>query len=276
MYIPLKFGNLRRKALIDTGACANAMPIEFYEKLKNESSDSLSELQQASFLNVKVASGRTVKVLAQIEVKFHVNLHEFQDIFLILPSMNSVVLGNPFFKKYNIEISPADNLLKLPDMTYQLNEIKIPREGRRKIPKTRYPVLMSQKTFVKPQNQEILYTKIENSKNLEGYTGIIIPRDDYENSTELKLSSAVVTVGKGNMVTILAINLNDHAITIPKNKEIAFFQFLSPQEEENLIEIGPELIALNKMKNGEILKEINQILCVEKKQRRKTTYCPAA
>ena len=35
MYVPLKFENdARRKALIDTGACANAMPADFYEKLK--------------------------------------------------------------------------------------------------------------------------------------------------------------------------------------------------------------------------------------------------
>ena len=34
MYIPLKFENkLRRRALIDTGACANAMPADFYKKI---------------------------------------------------------------------------------------------------------------------------------------------------------------------------------------------------------------------------------------------------
>ena len=107
---------------------------------------------------------------------------------------------------------------------------------------------MSQKTLIKPQNQEILHMKIEIPKNLEGYTGFSIPRDDYENSTELKLSSAVVTVGKGNMVTILPLNLNDHGVTIPKSKEIAVFQFLSPQEQEALIEIGSELIAEQKEK----------------------------
>ena len=111
MYIPLKFENeLRRRALIDTGACSNAMPADFYKKLKEESPNSISELQQASFLNVKVASGRTIKVLAQVDVKFKVNDHNFQDSFLILPSMNSVVLGNPFFKKHNIEISPGESL----------------------------------------------------------------------------------------------------------------------------------------------------------------------
>ena len=134
-----------------------------------------------------------------------------------------------FSKIYNIEISPGENLLKLPEMTYQLNEIRIPKEGRRKITKSRYPVFMYQKTTVKPQNQEILYTKIEFSKNLEGHTGMIIPLEEYEKSTELKLSSSVVTVGKDNMISILALNLNDHPITFPKNKEVAIFQFLSPR-----------------------------------------------
>ena len=98
--------------------------------------------------------------------------------------MNSVVLGNPFFKKHNIEISPGENLLKLSEMTYQLNEIRIPREVGRKIPKYRFPILMFQKTTVKPQNQEILYRKIELSKNLDGHTGMIIALEEYENSTE--------------------------------------------------------------------------------------------
>ena len=102
------------------------MPADFYEKLKTQCANSVSKLQQASLLNVKVASGRTVKVLAQVNVKFNINEHQFNDAFLILPSMNSVVLGNPFFKEYNIEIGPGENLLKLPDMTYQINEIKIP------------------------------------------------------------------------------------------------------------------------------------------------------
>ena len=115
MYIPLKFENdVRRKALIDTGECANAVPADFYEKLKTQCPNNILELQHASLLDVKVASGRTVKVLAQVDVEFKINEHQFDDVFLILPSMNSVVLGNPFFKKYNIELSPGENLLKLP------------------------------------------------------------------------------------------------------------------------------------------------------------------
>ena len=103
MNLPLKFENdVRRKALNDTGACANAMPADFYEKFKAQCPNSISELQQASLLNVKVASGRTIRVVAQVDVKFKINEHLFDDVFLILPSIKSVLLGNPFFKKYNI------------------------------------------------------------------------------------------------------------------------------------------------------------------------------
>ena len=58
------------------------MPADFYEKLKTQCPNSISELQQASFLNVKVASGRTVKVLAQVDVKFELNEHQFDNVFL--------------------------------------------------------------------------------------------------------------------------------------------------------------------------------------------------
>ena len=95
---------------------------------------------------------------------------------------------------------------------------------------------------------------------------MIIPLEEYENSTELKLSSSVVTVGKDNMVSILALNLYDHSITFPKNKQVAVFQILSPQEGEKLIEVEPELLALDKMKNGEILNQINQLLRVRNKR----------
>ena len=46
-------------------------------------------------------------------------------------------------------------------MTYQLNEIKNPSQGRKKIPQTKYPVCLQQKIVIKPQDQEILYAKVD-------------------------------------------------------------------------------------------------------------------
>ena len=92
---------------------------------------------------------------------------------------------------------------------------------------------------------------------------IQVPDEAFEASTDLKLSSAAVKVGKDN-ISIIAINLNEHNVTIAKNKHIAVFQFLSPQDEEELIGIGPYLLAWDKMKDGEIFNSVNQILSTGK------------
>ena len=67
-----------------------------------------------------MASGQRVPVDEQAKVAFQIGPHHFQDSFLILPTMNSVILGNLFFKKHNITIDPRNNLLQLPDLTVQL------------------------------------------------------------------------------------------------------------------------------------------------------------
>ena len=122
----LKFDNgVKRKAIFDRGACANAMPASSYEKLRDASPNSLSDLKQAAFLYVKVASGRNVKFLGQIDVEFKNREHRFKDTFRILPPMNSVVLGNPLIRKYSIKYNPAENILKLPEITYEWNEKKL-------------------------------------------------------------------------------------------------------------------------------------------------------
>ena len=134
------------------------------------------------------------------------------------------------------------------------------------VPKRRYPVVMSQKVEIKPQHQENLQTKVDFKKNLDGHTGVIIPDEYLENSTELRPSSSVITVGKDNTVSIIAINLNDHAITYTKNKQAAVFQFLSPQEEEELIEIGPDFLAIDRMKKEKFLEKLTSLWEWEKQK----------
>ena len=48
--------------------------------------------------------------------------------------MNSVTLGNPLFKKHNVTIGPKNNLLQLPDLTVQLNQI-LPEKGKKRLHK---------------------------------------------------------------------------------------------------------------------------------------------
>ena len=93
-----------------------------------------------------------MKVFCQIDVQFKHDEYKFEDIFLLLPLMNRVVSGNPFFVKYSDEIRLGDNILKLPEKTQKLNETKTPNDGRKMTPEHFYTVQISQKNITKPQH----------------------------------------------------------------------------------------------------------------------------
>ena len=100
-----------------------------------------------------------MKVLGQIDVQFKIGQHEIVHIFLMHPSMNSVVLGNPFFCKKSIKKSRGKNKLKGPKKAHDLNEIKNPNRGSKMFPKLHSLVVMAQKVLIKRLHQIFFYKK---------------------------------------------------------------------------------------------------------------------
>ena len=117
-YVPLKFpNNQQRKALIDTGACANAINKKDYEDLKSSFGATVSISKPSEVSKVKLASEQLLPVRGQMEVKFSIAENYFKEQFLVLPHTNSIILGNPFFKNNSTEPYPRENLMKLPNLT---------------------------------------------------------------------------------------------------------------------------------------------------------------
>ena len=76
-------------------------------------------------------------------------------------------------------------------------------------------------------------------------------------------SSLSRTDSEGNLY-LSALNLQTNEITIPRNSDIALFEFLSPQQAEALIPLEPQLLTLAKFKNpDDFEKEINQLIIDE-------------
>ena len=175
-YIKLNFGkNFKRRALIDTGSCANAIPKNLLTEFEN--SQIKVEFEIPDYKVVKLASGSPVQISQQAKIEFMLGNFKFTDSFLVLPKMNNIILGKQFFKKHSIDISPSNNLLKLPEMTYHLNEIK-PKNSPRKILKKlkKFPIFLNKKHTLKPSSQTVLEGHLPKSaKNLENCSGVVIP-----------------------------------------------------------------------------------------------------
>ena len=98
-YVRLKFSSqIRRRALINTGSCANALPESLFIDLNLNNPKSLI-LEKPFFNSVRMAAGQRVPVDKQAKVSFHIGPHYFQDSFLILPTMIVLFSEILFLKK---------------------------------------------------------------------------------------------------------------------------------------------------------------------------------
>ena len=144
---------IKRRALIDTGSCATALPKSLFNDL-NSINPKSSSLEKPFFTSVRLASRQRVAVNKGAKVSFQIGPHNFQDSSLILPTMNSV-LGNPFFKKHNITIVPKNNFVTITIFnSIQLNQI-LPEKGRKlyakKLPKI--SLTLTKIVQIAPQSQ---------------------------------------------------------------------------------------------------------------------------
>ena len=262
-YIKLDFGkNYKRRALIDTGSCANAIPKSLLDDLENKQIK--VEFENPDYTVVKLASGAAVRVNQQAKIEFSLGDHHFNDSFIILPKMNKIILGNSFFRKHSIDINPSNNLIKLPNMTYHLNEIK-PKNKPRKILKKlkKLSVFANKKQVLKAKTQSIIecYIPDQNDLSLTNCSGVVIPNKKFEERTEIVLSSSLSTVDETRKIYISAVNPTDHQIIVSYNTIIASFEILNPTQAEKLIQIDPQLLALAKMRDHENIEaELNQLI----------------
>ena len=257
--VPLKFStNQQRKALIDTGASADAIS-EDYQELQPFG----TPLPPPSEVNeVKLASGQLIPVRGQIELTFSIAKHPFEEKFLVLPNTNSIILGNPFLKKNSIELYPKENLMKFPDITLQLNEIQ--PNPKEKQTKPQYTVRTLEKITIAPNQQTTLKCGLISKRIFTDVCGIVVPKLSFEDKTGLCITSSLSRTDPNGYLNLSALNLQNNEITIARNSDIAFFKFLSPQQAETLTPIDPQLLTLAKSVNpDDFVKEINQLIIDE-------------
>ena len=254
-YVPLKFSNTQqRKALIDTGAFANAISEKDYHELKSFGTQ-LSSASEVS--KVKLASRQLITVRGQIELTFSIAKHLFTEKFLVLSSTNGIILGKSFFKNNSIELHPKENLMKLQDLTLQLNEVQ--SNPTEKHTKPNYSVRTSEKIMIAPNQKTTLKCRLLSKNLFTDVCGIVEPKMSFEDKTGLCITSFISRTDSNGNLFISALNLQNTEITIPRNPDIALFKLLTPQQAETLTPIDPQLLTLAQLRNLESLaQEINQ------------------
>ena len=184
-YVKLQFApKTFRRALVDTGACANVISQTNFNDLKTDKFLYQEIVTQKSKLKrVRMAGGQLVPIEIEATICFKIAAKTFTEIFLVLPTANSMILGNCFYKKHDVQICPKYDLLKFPDVTIQINEIKTPSSKRHKKQALRVPVILSKKYVIPPQKTVLLecFTEID----IKNTIGTVVPVPEFEDESNI-------------------------------------------------------------------------------------------
>ena len=129
-------------------------------------------------------------------------------------------------------------MLKLPDLTVQLNQI-LPQKCQKryytkKLPKI--PLILTKKVQIVPQSQVLLECGLAKlSDQYQTCTGPVIPSDRLEDKCSIALTSSFSKFDDTGKVFVSAINLSDTQVTLINQTEIAQFEILNEAQADNLI-----------------------------------------
>ena len=126
LYVPLQFDKYENHALLDTGAIQSAMSEAELRKITTAHPEAiLQELPPPNF-KIQIANGNLVPVRKQVLLRFYVAGKVFEETFLILPTMGTILIGMSFFEKYSVNLDIKNHLVHFPNhmMSMQVRQQK--------------------------------------------------------------------------------------------------------------------------------------------------------
>ena len=222
-YTKLRFSSgLQRRALVDTGACANVISKQTFDDLKDEKSLYRPlKISESKLKRVRMAGGQLVPIETEVTIEFRSADMTFVESFLVLHAANSIILGNLFYKKHHIHVCANYNLLHFPDLTLQINEIKPPNEPRRINRVKKFPLTLTKRQKIAPHQTFLVECHLKDAcQDMAKTTGIVIPSKEFEENCEIAFTSSISEVLKNNLLNITAFNITDHHVTLPFKTEI--------------------------------------------------------
>ncbi len=194
-YAPLIVEGFEFDALVDTGACLSAMPMSTFNRILESSPSNMLLCRDKPSFDIQAANGKSCPVLFKTIIAFSICGHQFQEEFLVLPEMNTPLLGLPFFKYNGINILTSTRMLQLPNMTVQLNSMLKPLQNpnhqkSRSCYKNRN-LLTKTEVTLRPFTMEIIDCEPEGEWKHQEITGVVEPSKRLETSLNLCLTNVL-------------------------------------------------------------------------------------
>ena len=115
LFVPLQFNNFENQGLLDTGAVQSAISESELRKITAAHPEAvLDELLPPNF-KVQIANANLVRIRKQVLLRFFIAGKVFEEVFLVLPTMGTILIGMSFFEKYSVNLDIKNHLVHYPN-----------------------------------------------------------------------------------------------------------------------------------------------------------------
>ena len=115
LFVPLQFNNYENQGLLDRGAVQSALSEAELRKIVAAHPEAvLDELLPPNF-KVQIANGILVPIRKQVLLRFFIAGKVFEEAFLVLPTMGTILIGMSFFENYSVNLDIKSYLVHFPN-----------------------------------------------------------------------------------------------------------------------------------------------------------------
>ena len=222
LFLPLHFRAYENFGLLDTGAIESALSDPNFDAC------SQSTLRHSfKNFNVQIANGNIVPVRKEVLLRSFIGGKVFGGTFVVLPTMDNVLIGMSFFKKYSVTLDLTTNIGKFPDITLQLRSFTMNSKNKLLELKT------TQKLVIQP-NQQVFVPVVIAVRSWNFHRNNRMSTCIRETITHPILVSPVLSETKKGRTHVQVTNPLDYQITINVGTATASSRIMTPKQANNL------------------------------------------
>ena len=238
LFVPLQFNNYENQGLLDTGAVQSALSETELRKITAAHPEAvLDELPPPNF-NVQIANGNLVPIRKQVLLRFFIAGKVFEEVFLVLPTMGTILIGMSFFEKYSVNLDIKNHLVHFPN---HMMSMQVRQQTNKKFKTGLIDLYSSCRTIIPPRHQVLI--EVHSDADISRTTGTVEGTPAFMRKTCLLVSPAVVDLDDGK-TTIQVTNPNEHVYTLEANTNLANFRIPTPHQAANITPMPVEHLKL--------------------------------
>ena len=168
LFVLLQFNNYENQGLLDTRAMQSALSEAELRKITAVHPEAvLDELPPPNF-KVQIANGNLVPIRKQVLLRFFIAGKVFEEVFLVLPTMGTTLIGTSFSEKYSVNLDIKNHLVHFPN---HMMSMQVRQQTNKKFKTGLIKLYSSSRTTIPPHHQVLI--EVHSDADISRTTGTV-------------------------------------------------------------------------------------------------------